>query len=65
MINMEIPISNDGIALIFRLIASGEIKHVRDNQGRYYRVLAEEITNEEYEADKAKEAAEREQSEES
>ena len=70
-----IPMSSDGLARIFQLIASGKILRVNDNRGHYYRVSAEEITKEEFEheqknershaADSADEAGRGEQCEKS
>lgn len=47
-----IPILSDGLAQVFRLIASGEISFVNDSRGHYYRVSADEITKEEFELEK-------------
>ena len=73
-LDKSIPISSNGIALIFQLIALGKISHVKDNRGHYYKVSADEITKEEFEheqknkrghsADQTDEVAGREQSEE-
>ena len=45
----SIPISSDGIARVFQLIALGKISYVNDQRGHYYRVSANEITKEDFE----------------